>query len=89
MVQVNKTTKGNDRTNRIHLSTNFTQPSLPSSRASLGSGGVARIAGRNGMSTSTASSAVLVLLATPSLVLLSSSLIDASLWCSDAAAGSM
>ena len=84
MVQVNKTTKGKDRINRIHFRANFTQPSLPSSQASLGSGGVARIAGRNGMSTSTASSAALVLLPAPSLTLLPSSLMDASLWCSDA-----
>ena len=95
MDQVKSITNGNDRTNRIHLRTNFTQPSLPSSRAILGSGGVALIAGKNGISTNTASSTVLeALLPAPVdfvLVLLPSSLIPGSLWlvwaCSEA--GSM
>ena len=34
MVHVKATTKGNERTKRIHLKANFTHPSLPSSLAS-------------------------------------------------------
>ena len=89
MVQVNNTTNGKESTNRIHLRINFIQPSLPSSRANFGSGGVDRIAGRHGTSTNTASSIVVVVLFASSLTLLPSSLMvgGAPSWCSSA--GSM
>lgn len=86
MVQVNITTKGKERTKRIHFRTNLTQPNFPSSRAILGSGGVALIAGRNGMRTNTASSMELeaeALLMPPvdlELALLLCSLMVASMW---------
>ena len=57
MVQVKSTTKGKERTKRIHRKTYFTHPHLvPSSRASSMSGGTERMGGRQEMSTMTASS---------------------------------
>ena len=83
MDQVKRITKGKDRAKRIHLRTYLTQPKAPSSRASVMSGGVARIAGRNGIRTNTASSTTVVALLTApedsALVLLLSSLMVASL----------